>query len=52
MDRKFSYTENLLAKRKFIAGEHFTIADAYLFTLYRWAAVVNVVLNQYQHLQQ
>ncbi|HGJ5872492.1 MULTISPECIES: glutathione transferase GstA [Arsenophonus] len=49
---KFSYIENLLAKRKFICGEHFTIADAYLFTINRWATAVNVDLSQYQHLKQ
>lgn len=46
---KFSYMENLLARRKFITGEHFTIADAYLFTIYRWSTLVNVDLSQYQH---
>ncbi|CAA2929106.1 glutathione binding-like protein [Arsenophonus endosymbiont of Bemisia tabaci] len=49
---KFSYMENLLVKRKFISDEHFTIADAYLFTIYHWATLVNIDLSQYQHLTQ
>ncbi|MFS1539631.1 MAG: glutathione binding-like protein [Candidatus Phlomobacter fragariae] len=49
---KFSYMENLLIKRKVFTGEYFTIADACLFTIYRWTTVVNVHLSQYQHLKQ
>ncbi|MDR0219493.1 MAG: glutathione transferase GstA [Enterobacteriaceae bacterium] len=33
---RFTYVNNVLSTRPYIAGDHFTVADAYLFTIYRW----------------
>ncbi len=44
--KRFDYVENLLADgRKFITGDDFTIADAYLFVVSNWSNFVNVDLT-------
>jgi glutathione S-transferase len=45
--RKFDWLSIQLADRKFLMGDTFTVADAYLFTMLRWAALVHVDLTQW-----
>ena len=42
--RRFITVEQQLAKTPFIAGDSFTVADAYLFTVLGWGKYVNVEL--------
>ncbi|RAX04290.1 MULTISPECIES: glutathione transferase GstA [unclassified Photorhabdus] len=49
--RRFKYIDEVLAKQPYIAGEHFTVADAYLFTLSNWAPLVRLDLSDLVHLK-
>lgn len=40
--KRLRYVENVLGDRPFLTGDHFTIADAYLFTVLGWGALVQV----------
>lgn len=42
--KRFTTVEQQLAKTPFIAGDSFTVADAYLFTVLGWGKYVNVEL--------
>lgn len=48
---KFQYIDSVLAKQSFISGNHFTVADAYLFAVSRWAPYVKLDLTDLTHLQ-
>ncbi|UVF18773.1 glutathione transferase GstA [Microvirga terrae] len=48
---RFAYLDEALAKRPYLMGETFTIADAYLFTVVNWANFHNVDLSPFPHLQ-
>lgn len=48
---KFRYVDEVLAKHNFICGNHFTVADAYLFTLSQWAPHVGLEITDLTHLQ-
>ena len=47
LQRRYEYIERILAKQQWLLGEHFTVADAYLFTVTRWAAAVKLDLSAY-----
>ncbi|PHM38102.1 glutathione transferase GstA [Xenorhabdus innexi] len=47
---KFTYIDGILAKRAYIAGDHFTVADAYLFTTYFWRYKLNLDFSKLIHL--
>jgi len=36
-----------LQKTAFIAGDHFTVADAYLFTVYNWSKPVKFPIDKF-----
>ncbi|BBU95648.1 MULTISPECIES: glutathione transferase GstA [Providencia] len=48
---KFAYVDNVLAKQAFFAGDTFSVADAYLFTVSNWAKHVGLDLTSLTHLQ-
>jgi glutathione S-transferase len=48
----YSLLDKQLAGRKFLLGENFTGADAYLFTLTRWAAAVKLDLTDFANLRE
>ncbi|MEY0159948.1 glutathione binding-like protein, partial [Providencia manganoxydans] len=48
---KFVYINDVLSKQKCVCGNHFTVADAYLFTLSQWAPHVALDLTDLSHLQ-
>jgi glutathione S-transferase len=45
--KKFDWLSTKLAGGKFLMGDTFTVADAYLFTVLRWAALVHVDLSRW-----
>ncbi len=47
---RFGLLDNHLAQRKFLLGDHFSAADAYLFWATRLAERARVDLTPYQHL--
>jgi len=49
---RFDYVAQTLATRPFIAGERFTIADAYLFTILNWHHFLKVDLSRWPALTQ
>lgn len=44
---KFALVEKMLAGKPFIAGDKFTVADAYLFTVLRWAHALHLDTAQF-----
>jgi len=49
--RRYELLDQKLAGRQYLFGDHFTIADAYLFTVMRWAPAVKVDLSRFTNLQ-
>lgn len=50
--KKFDYLEGALAKRTYLTGESFTVADAYLYTMLGWAGFVGIDLGRWPTLQK
>lgn len=48
---RFVLVDKILAEKPFIAGEKFTIADAYLFTILNWAQHHKIETTQWPHLE-
>jgi glutathione S-transferase len=44
LEQKLAYVEAQLQKSAFIAGDHFTAADGYLFTVLRWSKGQGITL--------
>jgi len=51
LTRRYALIEKQLDGRKYLLGEHFTVADAYLFTLTRWARGVKLDLSGFPNLE-
>lgn len=51
LTRRFDYVEQCLRDRPYIMGEHFTIADAYLFTVMSWHERFNIDLSRWSRLR-
>ena len=49
--QRFAYLDQTLATRPYLTGQHFTIADSYLFTVVSWANYHAVDLTPYGHLR-
>lgn len=47
---RFQFVDGELAKKPFLMGEQFSVADAYLYTVSRWGAHVKVDTSGLQHL--
>ncbi|MFC0140662.1 glutathione transferase GstA [Erwinia mallotivora] len=45
LEQKFGWVDSQLEGKQWLMGQHFTVADAYLFTVMRWASVVAVDLS-------
>ena len=50
LEKQFKYLNETLKNEQYLQGSHFTIADAYLFTVLRWAFLLNFDLSKYPHL--
>jgi glutathione S-transferase len=48
---RFAEMDAVLAGRRWLAGEEFTIADAYAFTIVSWSNYLAIDLRPYPHLQ-
>jgi glutathione S-transferase len=48
--KRFAYIDTVLAGRSYLIGDHFTVADAYLFTVTNWAARVKLDISSYRNL--
>jgi glutathione S-transferase len=44
---RFAWTAGFLDAKKYLMGDTFTVADAYLFTILRWTARVGIDLGQW-----
>lgn len=47
---RLTWVNTQLEGKKFLMGDTFTVADAYLFNVTNWAKLVNVDLSTYAHL--
>ncbi|MFH7826162.1 glutathione transferase GstA [Kluyvera chengduensis] len=50
LDKKLAYIDESLAHAQWISGSRFTIADAYLFTVLRWAFAVKLEMAGYKNI--
>lgn len=50
LDKKLAYVDESLANAEWITGSRFSIADAYLFTVLRWAFAVKLDMAGYKHI--
>lgn len=50
LDKKLAYVDESLANAEWITGSRFTIADAYLFTVLRWAFAVKLDMVGYKNI--
>lgn len=48
--KRYALLEQVLATQEWLLGEHFTGADAYLFTVTNWASHVDLDLSQFKAL--
>lgn len=51
LTRRFGLIEKQLEGRHYLSGDGFTVADAYLFTLARWARAVKLDLSGFPNLE-
>jgi glutathione S-transferase len=49
--RRLAYAEQQLAGKKFLTGDTFTVADAYLFVVLNWFSRLNVDMTPYPNLK-
>lgn len=50
LDKRLDYLEKTLGDALFLLGEHFTVADGYLFTVLGWGKFVDVDLGRWPKL--
>jgi len=48
LGKRFDFIDGILAKQSYFAGDAFTIADAYLFTILSWSKHLKVDLSRWQ----
>ena len=48
---RFDYLDRHLAGRKYLLGDQFTVADAYLFTVLRWTSRIEMDLAKWPNLK-
>ncbi|AHV45475.2 glutathione S-transferase [Salmonella enterica subsp. enterica serovar Enteritidis str. EC20120929] len=51
LEKKFQYVDESLSDDQWICGQRFTIADAYLFTVLRWAYGVKLNMDGLTHIE-
>lgn len=50
LKRRYEYIDGILASHPYLLGEHFSAADAYLFTVTQWARLVKLDLSEFKAL--
>jgi glutathione S-transferase len=48
---KFAYVDQRLAKTQYLMGDHFTVADAYLYVMLRWAQSLKLDMSTFANLK-
>jgi glutathione S-transferase len=48
---KFAYVDQRLAKTQYLMGDHFTVADGYLFVILRWAQSMKLDMSKFANLK-
>jgi len=51
LGKRFDWLDQQLAGRQYLMGDKFTVADAYLFTILRWAPRVEIDLARWPNLK-
>ena len=51
LGRRFDWLDKLLAERRYLMGDTFTIADIYLFTVLRWSSRIDIDLSNWRNLK-
>lgn len=51
ISERFMYLEDVLTDRAYLMGERFTVADAYLFVMLRWAEHFKIAIDLYPNLR-
>jgi glutathione S-transferase len=51
LGKRFDYLDKHLAGRQYLMGDKFTVADAYLFTVLRWTARIQMDLGKWSNLK-
>jgi len=51
LGKRFDYLDKHLAGRQYLMGDKFTVADAYLFTVLRWTARIQMDLAKWPNLK-
>lgn len=51
LGKRFDWIDKQLAGKQYLTGDKFTVADAYLFTVLRWTARVNIDLGKWPNLK-
>lgn len=52
LEKKLDWTDKQLAGKKFLTGENFTIADAYLYTVINWSFFLGMNLDKWPALKE
>jgi glutathione S-transferase len=52
LEKKLDWTNQQLAGKKYLTGDTFTIADAYLYTVINWSYFLNLGLDKWPALQE
>lgn len=52
LEKKLQYVDESLKEGQWICGQRFTIADAYLFTVLRWASAVKLNMTSLNHIAE
>lgn len=47
LKRRYGYIEGILSRQPYLMGEHFTVADAYLFVVTHWSRVIKLDLSEF-----
>ena len=50
LHKRYAFLEDVLTKQSWLLGDTFTVADAYLFTVTRWAKGAGVDLSEFKQL--
>ena len=50
LERRFAYADSQIAGRQFLMGDDFSVADAYLFTVMRWAVYIKMDMAAWPNL--
>lgn len=52
LTRRFGYVETQLANKPYLMGDHFTVADAYLFVVTRWSDHAGLDLSPFPRIRE